>query len=117
MKTFEEWFKDRIGTEERSAFEGWQACAAEYQRELNMMETRAIDAENARDVEHRNWEAVDREGYTLRAIIDEARKLAEKWVTGMPPLDTAAAYCRCADDLRAVLDRSGARGGSGDGSQ
>jgi hypothetical protein len=103
MKTFEEWFKDRIGTEERSAFEGWQACAAEYQPE--------IDWRMEQYTQTLNYLA--REKVALQAIIDEARKQVEQLKGGWQhPVHCGCDWCR----LLAALDRSGARGGSVAGS-
>lgn len=59
--------------------------------------------------------ALRTENAALQSIIDEARKLAAKWRRENPTMGAPGVthlVLPCADELEAVLDRSGARGGS-----
>jgi hypothetical protein len=122
MKTFEEWMDPERRAVTKEEFPGrsfmaialawaaWQACAAEYQPEIDWRMEQYTQTLNH----------LAREKVALQAIIDEARKLAEKWnAIHTAEHEDGSTYkyriqflCNCARDLQAVLDRSGARGGS-----
>jgi hypothetical protein len=117
MKTFEEWMDPERRKAIKEEFPGrsfmaialawaaWQACTAEYQPEIDWRMEQYTQTLNN----------LAREKVALQAIIDEARKLALKW-NNMSERQSfgngAITLNYCADELQAVLDRSGARGGS-----
>lgn len=120
MKTFEEWLETtnlRIEsvTEIMIAKCAWQACAAEYQQ-------READGPTPLNFYRGGQNSREREISELKAIIDEARKLAERWKitcraedfdSEEHPVYMVDSWLDHAAELLSVLDRSGARGGSG----
>jgi hypothetical protein len=130
MKTFEEWMDPERRKAIKEEFPGrsfmaialawaaWQACTAEYQPQLDKAEQIARTLQVDFDA-HRGGFAIElkrlkADKVALEAIIDEARKQVEQLKGGWQhPVHCGCDWCR----LLAALDRSGARGGSGDGSQ
>jgi hypothetical protein len=93
MKTFEEWKKVYLASGGLvTPTTAWQACAAEYQPEIDWRMEQYTQTLNH----------LAREKVALQAIIDEARKQVEQLKGGWQhPVHCGCDWCR----LLAVLDK------------
>lgn len=116
MKTFEEWRKGKMIDAVGEAYDAWQACAAEYQPQLDKAEQIASTLQVDFDA-HRGGFAIElkrlkADKVALESIIDEAQKALAAWEHWYSVDSTEFNRDNARDQGLDVLDRSGARGGS-----